>query len=276
MKAMKRLLRLVLAMAVLAVLVVPVPASPVGADEPLPDKVRISSSTSTTDSITVNWTEPNMNGAAICCYIVSHRVKGQGDDSWQDSQQIIPLTRSWTISGLESGTAYEIAVGFQVGAKHWRTGWIHDASTLADTPPPAPAATPTATPTPAPAATVELVFKAHDFKWGIIDGEEIAVLLNSEWRMPESRGQGGWFDFAAKMSPAPSADTEFTLEIAGYGDSPATRDDDYEIAPAGAITFTVPAGKSESEVKKVRFRPRCDNSREPDETLSLRDRKSVV
>ncbi len=114
----------------------------------LPDRISISFSTSTSNSITVNWTEPNLNGSTMESYIVGHRVGGQDNLSWVDGPNLPTSERSYTIENLRPNTAYEIAVGYKVNSVYHRTGWIHFTSTH-----PVPTPVPTATPMPTPAPT---------------------------------------------------------------------------------------------------------------------------
>ncbi len=97
---------------------------------PMPDRVVISSTESTQTSITIYWTEPKSNGATIGGYMAFQRLKGAGDDAWVLYDMVHPSTKQYTITNLEPGTTYELAIKVVVdGYPHG--GVIAEASTKA-------------------------------------------------------------------------------------------------------------------------------------------------
>ena len=64
---------------------------------------------STASSITVSWTAPNANGAAISKYGVAYRK--QGDTTWSTSSNAVQGTaQQHAVAGLAPNSAYEIRV----------------------------------------------------------------------------------------------------------------------------------------------------------------------
>ena len=101
--------------------------------EVLPDRVSISRTESTHNTITVYWTTPNNNGATIGGYIVWYRVKGQDENSWVwDSPHLHPSVLKWTIEELQPDTKYEVAVKVVVD------GWQHGGLIFTTSTKPAP------------------------------------------------------------------------------------------------------------------------------------------
>ena len=93
--------------------------------------MSVKGTTSTTDSITVNWDEYTLkNGLPVEGYYVLWRPQGSSD-TWSESSMRQPTVRSWTITGLNPGTNYEIWIAYQASGAPWHCGVIFNTSTEA-------------------------------------------------------------------------------------------------------------------------------------------------
>ena len=105
-----------------------------------PDQPSAPTVTATSaSSVSVSWSEPDDNGAAITSYDLHYRVTGTSDWTLVSDQ----TGTSYTITGLSLGTEYEVQVRATntVGDSDWSTsGTATTPSTVPDTP-----ATPTVT-----------------------------------------------------------------------------------------------------------------------------------
>ena len=111
------------------VTVVDVPAAP------SPPKVTPSGST----TLTVTWTAPDTNGAAITGYEVRHRIN-TGNASWGNPVSAGTSTTK-TLSGLSPNTAYQAQVRAKnrLGSGDWSSPGTATTPPRTDTPPPKPA-----------------------------------------------------------------------------------------------------------------------------------------
>ena len=111
--------------------------------EILPDRVSISRSESTHNSITVWWTAPKDNGATIRGYGVDHWEGWEGIDGVFEDIVWRPATIfEHTITGLKPDTKYGLAVKAVVG-DYAHGGWVHYTSTK---------------PAPAPSGPIQIEF----------------------------------------------------------------------------------------------------------------------
>ena len=119
--------------------------------------------------------------------------------------------------------------------------------------------------------SVSLVIASKDCKQSSDGGPTTKeVIKDGAYQINENNGAGCVFTIKAAMNQNQTADTPFAMQVAGYGDSPAEYDNDYETSIAPGTTFTVPQGASESPARAVKVQVRCDHQAEGDEMLAIK------
>lgn len=142
--------------------------------------LSVSSTSSTTNSITVNWNAQRLaNDAQITAYQVWYRDTDLVRH--QKGETLSPDARSWTIPGLTSGKRYLVWLVYQTGGQWLDCGYAHGpiSTELIPTPTPTPAPTPTPTPTPLPSfKAFPVQFELNRYYINENDGRGITV----RWR----------------------------------------------------------------------------------------------
>ncbi len=87
------------------------------------------------DSLDVSWSVPSNTGPSITGYDVQYRLEGGSEDGWTDHSTAGTST-STTISGLDSGSSYEVRVRAENDEGQGR--WSEPGSGDTDSAPPAP------------------------------------------------------------------------------------------------------------------------------------------
>ena len=142
--------------------------------------LSVSSTSATTNSITVNWNAQRLaNDAQITAYQVWYRDTDLVRH--QKGETLSPDARSWTIPGLTSGKRYLVWLVYQTGGQWLDCGYAHGpiSTELIPTPTPTPAPTPTPTPTPLPSfKAFPVQFELNRYYINENDGRGITV----RWR----------------------------------------------------------------------------------------------
>ena len=189
--------------------------------EVLPDRVSITRSESTHNSITVYWTAPKDNGATIRGYGVDHWEGWEGIDGVFEDIVWRPATIfEHTITGLKPDTKYGLAVKAVVG-DYAHGGWVYYTSTK---------------PAPGPSGPIQIEFKPTMYT--------------------RSEGVHPYANVTVERSPGANTEDaiDFTLtakevtEDTGAGQGGASNATSGSDFAGGAYKGTIPAGATSATV----------------------------